>query len=323
MSIVTLKCLACDYQVKKSLANWNDNAPCPRCNNKVTATVTMQVSVPQQQQVQQPQQQVQQMPKINADAAVRAAIAAATAQSSMRQPTVTMSTVSAQLAQLQPVQIQPQAAPATVTVTSQPPPSSQIPPVQLPLQPLPPQQTIQTHLQQLQPQPPTSQPVLDLQLKNVVQQVVTGTKSSPGGTTELKPPPEVFMSLQPVSPQQLAIASPGATTLTVQRQPLTQVTMLSPPQIQLPQHPLPVAQAIAQEPSPPTTVTTIDIQSQLQSLQPIPQAIIVNSVPAAAVATGGKGQGKQKNRHFFYIYRVIIMQKIHRQKEEEINQAQK
>ncbi len=307
MSIVTLKCGACPYQVKKHLANWNDNALCPRCNSKMTAEVTMQVTVPQQPVQQQQQQvQVQQFPKINADAAIRAAVAEATAQSAMRQSTVSMSmsSVPAQLSQLQPVQLQPQPQTQTVTVMSQQP-SAQIPPVQLPLQPLPPQQTVQTHLQQLQPQPPTAQPVLDLQLKNVVQQVVTGTKSSPRGTTiELRPPPEVFMSLQPVSPQQLAASPGGSVSVSVQRQPVAQVTAVSLPKIQLPQHPLPVAQAVAQAPSPASTVTvtTIDIQSQLQNLQPIPQAVIVNSVPAAEV--GGRGQGKGHlhflhNRFFF------------------------
>ena len=69
--------------------------------------------------------------------------------------------------------LQAQPPTQTVTVTSQPP-SAQIPPVQLPLQPLPPsQQTVQTHLSQLQPVASMAgqQPVLDLQLKNVVQQV--------------------------------------------------------------------------------------------------------------------------------------------------------
>ncbi len=308
MSIVTLKCDVCSNQVQKPIAHWNDNSLCPRCNSKTTATVTMQVSVPaaaaaaatqpQQQQSQQGQQQavqVQQIPRINADPDVRAIV-----QNVMRQTSgaVTVASVPAQLSQLQPVQPHQLQAGQTVTVAA-PAVAQQLPPVQLPLEPLPPQQTsVQTHLQQLQPQPPQvsqGQPVLDLKLQNVVQQVMTTGKTSGGGSTagDMRPPPEVFMSLTPVAPQQL-VTSPGGTTITVQRQPPNVVTTAAPPAIQLPQHPLPVAQAIAQAPSPATTVTvtTIDIQSQLQNLQPIPQAVIVNSMSNAGTAAGARGQGK-------------------------------
>ena len=154
-------------------------------------------------------------------------------------------------------------------------------------------------------------------------QTVTLTSNAAG---ELRPPPEVFMSLTPVAPQQLGglsgAGSPlgGTATLTsgggaIQKQQMVQIqtgpppgpsasaTPLAPTTIQLPQHPLPV-QAVAgvttANGQPAVTVTTVDIQSQLQSLQPIPpQAVtVVNSVvPPAAVTgglvtvAGGKGEG--------------------------------